>query len=1245
MQIKNRFLLIFFIFLSFDPNIFAGGGELWIYNNSANDVWVHVYPVSMVFNNDTYGTNGRNYSLLGGSKVREGTGNIEKYFMNGTSVNDWYTKITPNQSPTAEWGFDGVGGTDQITKGTIGFGRWRVDFYESENINGNPVDYCILDFDYGYTIRNQIYQNCGSQSADVYLKYIKINNQPKIQFLWQTCICMNGPSFPYQDVPVSKYVLERDRGCPDQSWPPDKGNFRYNSGSPWVYTQIQRAPNNYEIIPQDPRRDCVTDIYPDPPFINIGIKSHNQFFRYAYTINYLDYYYPSDIGRLTLNLTIEKNVSTPDYLTWYLGDNDFPIVYPSPIIVTDGASLILEKGSPERHMIFKQCRDPFTNNLTNLNTPLEVYPNGTLELKGNSTEKSHIYFESYSYSIIWQNANLIMGQNSAIDLQGNSFMKFKGNSKIYQYTGSRIDIRNTSTLLNCGAQFPVSNGCVYALYNSGRYLISNRCPEDYIDNNEFFVENGTSFELYDSSRIEIEANNKMIFSGENTYLKAAPGTSIILGEGASIEFRNGAYLDADGCTFTSVNSGEIWEGILLDGAGSVTNIRNCTFNDAATSITVTNTICNIANNTFNISNNSSCIYGINAVNETNITIAGNTFNAGSNSVAECIRFFNYETDGLPGGGGSSAYTLNIYNNTFNGSVNAIDIQCLTASQLPFYIANNSFYPAGSITSNGIYAYNITGNIKNNYFYNANSNKSVTLQFSTVNLFNNTLYSVNQNIWSSNSTLMQMAPLMNAFGQWVWYGGYNTLNSGSLQNIEFRSYSNPTISPNGLNCFTVTTQPNFLGELCLGTKPYKAYDNFWSPSVSGSSFNITCNSNPVNVTYTPNLSTCPVFDPDGSTGTNVTDLTNGIYDTVYITSGGEGGSYPGSIKKTLNNADILYFEALQKRKQRDYAGAINKCKELINEHDTSSYFNSAMSELYLNYLESDTSGNQTITNGLFNNLKTYIEQKMQQYPNNTQFVERAYKYHLMCLVKTKSYTEAIAGYENIMNNHPDPIVRLNASWDRSAVVFMMGQGGSENDNSVKSSKSRNTKLLDKNPAHRIAKDIFREQKVQSEQIEKNITDEQLNNEDISTVVYTKEEKQMLERRIENYNPTDKKDFMEKLSKDIKLIEQINTAKNTKKTNSNVPRSFKLHQNYPNPFNPTTTIKYEIPKDAEITIKVYDLLGREVFSINEYKKAGSYEVKFDGANLASGMYLYSLEVSDPSTGSGRGYMDTKKMVLLK
>ncbi len=84
-------------------------------------------------------------------------------------------------------------------------------------------------------------------------------------------------------------------------------------------------------------------------------------------------------------------------------------------------------------------------------------------------------------------------------------------------------------------------------------------------------------------------------------------------------------------------------------------------------------------------------------------------------------------------------------------------------------------------------------------------------------------------------------------------------------------------------------------------------------------------------------------------------------------------------------------------------------------------------------------------------------------------------------------------------------------------------------------------------------------------------------------------------------------------------------------------FNLFQNFPNPFNPTTSIKYEIPKNAQVTLKVYDILGKEVFSLNEYKLAGSYEVKFDGSNLASGMYFYKFETN--------GYKDVKKMVLLK
>jgi len=1204
MKKKYRIIIIVILISIFDSFIYSDGTELNIYNHSTqgNVVSFMVYPVSMVFNRDFQ------YNLLAGITRPD-----KNSYINGRGYYDvsWVlSPVEPNNVKTFE--FDRVSQASNSSVGTLSYGRYRIDFWFDDVISGPPDDYVMIEYDYLHGIPAPQY------ATDLVISVKEdANNNLKVYYQWLQYGIM--PSLVL--IPENRLIEGWHQSYPNHWREKNVGDFHFDFGN-------TGTPNNYNIIPQDPRRDCVPEVQPLYP-------EQNHLFNYAYTIADIKYYGPSSVGLLTLKLTIEKNVTTPEVLTYQFGQDGYPPVLPSPIVITNGASLILNTGSGgERTFEFKKYQDG------NYGTNLVVEGNGKFELLGttNGGNRAHVTFNSYCYSTFDGGSILNLGENSKITMQGlegNTLMTWARWTVINASTGAQIELKPNSYLNNCGAT--INGGLNITL--SGGHIVYNPDACNWDNGGLPIIEtiNNGSYSLSNGSTLTLGANCRFVFDGPQAFLKAEPGTSIILGPDAALEFINGAYLDADGCTFTSVNSGEIWEGILLDGAGSVTNIRNCIFNDAATSITVTNTVCNIANNTFNISNNSSCVYGINAVNESNITISGNTFNAGSNSVAECIRFFNYEGDGLPGGGGSSAYTLNIYNNTFNGSVNAIDIQCLTASQLPFYIASNRFYPAGSITSNGIYAYNITGNIKNNYFYNANSNKSVTLQFSTVNLFNNTLYSFNQNIWSSNSTLMQMAPVLNAFGQWVWYGGYNTLNSGSLQNIEFRSYSNPTIAPNGQNCFTVTTQPNFLGELCLGTKPYKAYDNFWSPTVSGSTFDITCNSNPVNVTYTPNLSTCSVFDPDGSTGTNVTDLTNGIYDTVYITSGGEGGSYPGNLKKTSSNADVLYFEALQKRNQKDYAGAINQCKELIDEHDTSSYFNSAISELYLNYLESDTSGNQTITNGLFNNLKTYIEQKMQQYPNNAQFVERAYKYHLMCLVKVKSYTEAISGYENIMNNHPDPIVRLNASWDRSAVVFMMGQGGSENDNSISSSKSRNIKLLDKNPAHRIAKDIFREQKVQSEQIEKNITDEQLNNEDVSTVIYTKEEKQMFERRIENYNPSNKKDFMEKLSKDIMLIEQINTAKNTKKTNANVPRSFKLHQNYPNPFNPTTTIKYEIPKDAEITIQVYDLLGREVFSINEYKKAGSYEVKFDGANLASGMYLYSFETN--------GYKDTKKMVLLK
>ncbi|HEX7358140.1 MAG TPA: T9SS type A sorting domain-containing protein, partial [Ignavibacteriaceae bacterium] len=111
------------------------------------------------------------------------------------------------------------------------------------------------------------------------------------------------------------------------------------------------------------------------------------------------------------------------------------------------------------------------------------------------------------------------------------------------------------------------------------------------------------------------------------------------------------------------------------------------------------------------------------------------------------------------------------------------------------------------------------------------------------------------------------------------------------------------------------------------------------------------------------------------------------------------------------------------------------------------------------------------------------------------------------------------------------------------------------------------------------------------------------------------------------------------------------------NNLIPTEFVLYQNYPNPFNPSTKISWQSPLSGWQTLKVYDILGNEVATlINEYRNAGSYEIDFNPAssinNLpagrqgpASGIYFYQLRVGDPSTGSGQGFVETKKMILLK
>ncbi len=89
---------------------------------------------------------------------------------------------------------------------------------------------------------------------------------------------------------------------------------------------------------------------------------------------------------------------------------------------------------------------------------------------------------------------------------------------------------------------------------------------------------------------------------------------------------------------------------------------------------------------------------------------------------------------------------------------------------------------------------------------------------------------------------------------------------------------------------------------------------------------------------------------------------------------------------------------------------------------------------------------------------------------------------------------------------------------------------------------------------------------------------------------------------------------------------------------VPMSYELEQNYPNPFNPSTKIKFAIPKESNVQLKIYNALGELVsILVNEQLVAGSYEYEFDASNFSSGIYIYKITADD--------FVEAKKMILIR
>ena len=110
-------------------------------------------------------------------------------------------------------------------------------------------------------------------------------------------------------------------------------------------------------------------------------------------------------------------------------------------------------------------------------------------------------------------------------------------------------------------------------------------------------------------------------------------------------------------------------------------------------------------------------------------------------------------------------------------------------------------------------------------------------------------------------------------------------------------------------------------------------------------------------------------------------------------------------------------------------------------------------------------------------------------------------------------------------------------------------------------------------------------------------------------------------------------------------QIITTEAAQKEDS-IPTEFSLEQNYPNPFNPTTTIQFTLPEALRVTLKLFDILGRELVTlVDKEMETGVHKVLFDATDFASGVYFYRIQAKSENSDSKQAFLQSRKLIFLK
>ena len=637
------------------------------------------------------------------------------------------------------------------------------------------------------------------------------------------------------------------------------------------------------------------------------------------------------------------------------------------------------------------------------------------------------------------------------------------------------------------------------------------------------------------------------------------------------------------------------------------------------------------------------------------------------------------------------YSAYLYDNTFEidaGEVPAVSFISTGGLTFPLIIDGNNFSTTTQLsTSNAVFLSNITGGvIKNNII--AGYSESLILLSSATDVFNNVIDGNNNNsigIQAFSQSDIHLSPTGS-----YYTGGQNQISSeGGSSKCVYIDKSSFDIYK-GENTFEIKNYDSTDSYHLFGwfpTHPSRyvpaEYNCFKTSGTNTEAIQDVkwVNGVPVSFSFTPY--NCDIEMP---VEFELISFGNGVNDTLFYNSGGEGGGL-SNVQLTILNEQLktrseteLYDNLVDSVginiRRRNYVKVFEYCTEFLDTYPDSIESIGIISKLYIAGLRLDSAGNK------ITNLKSYLETLILNNPENEALINRTFYFIQKCKVSLKQYESALQGFQQIIDQNPYSYEGLVASWDYSATSLLFeGPGGAgggisnyklqisnngsrenerENEREIsydeKSQiRNSNSPILNDDPNDKydtrsftkedrkvIRENVFRSYETSGEkEIQKIKTLERKISEGTATKSEKKEleTKKVLKEIVKIKKPKDIASQINTLSNNIKKIFNLSEGNSMEAKGISIPVEYYLSQNYPNPFNPTTKINFDLPNDSKVSLIIYDLLGREIIKLvnNEFRTAGSYTIEFNAGSLSSGVYFYRLEAGD--------FVQTKRMVLVK